>query len=139
MATRRRKAETTSLEELFGQWKSHAGWAEAGVRVARMTVGDPDDPASPVVFHSYYPPGWTVAPHTHACDYLEIILEGSQQVTGRWHQAGDVRMARAGTVYGPLVAGPEGVTFVAVFRDHRTSMVPPAEAAAILAELAAQG
>ena len=68
--------------------------------------------------HSYYPPGWEVQPHTHACDYMEIILEGSQKVTGKWHHAGDVRIARAGTVYGPLIAGPEGVRAFLVLRGY---------------------
>ena len=101
MAPLRRKAVTTTLEELYGEWPAHPGWLDSGVKVARMVVGDPDDPAAPVVFHTYYPPGWEVSPHTHACDYLEIILQGSQQVTGKWHHAGGVRIAQAGTVYGP--------------------------------------
>lgn len=137
MAVSRRRAVSTSVEQLFQDvLKEHPRWGESGVRIAQMVVGDEDDETAPVVFHTYYPPGFEVVPHTHACDYVEIILEGSQKVTGKWHHAGDVRMARAGTVYGPLIAGPEGVTFVAVFRDHRFRMVKPADAAAILADLA---
>src|SRR5829696_7881791 len=86
MAPKRRKAVTTTLEELYGEWPAHPGWLDSGVKVARMVVGDPDDATAPVVFHTYYPPGWEVAPHTHACDYMEIILQGSQQVTGKWHE-----------------------------------------------------
>jgi anti-sigma factor ChrR (cupin superfamily) len=134
MEPKRRKAVTTTVEELAEQWDRIPGWRDAGVRIARIVVGDPDDETAPVVTHTYFPPGWEVPPHTHACDYTEIILEGSQKVTGKWHHAGDVRIAKAGTVYGPLIAGPEGVTFVAVFRDQRSTMVLPADAAAILAE-----
>jgi hypothetical protein len=68
-------------------------------------------------------PGVTVQPHSHVCDYTEILLEGSEQVTRKWHHAGDVRVVKAGTVYGPLVAGPEGVTKLIIFKDDRVRAV----------------
>ena len=52
--------------------------------------------------------GTYVAPHTHACDYTEIVLEGSEEVTRKWRSAGDITIVKGGTVYGPLIAGPEG-------------------------------
>lgn len=86
-----------------------------GARTSRFVVGDEDDPEAPVVFRVSFPPGCEVAAHTHDCDYCEIILEGSQQVTRRWHHAGDIRIAKAGTAYGPLIAGPEGCTVLVIF------------------------
>ncbi len=62
--------------------------------------------------------------HSHQCDYAEIILHGSQQVTRRWYKAGDVRIVKAGTVYGPLVAGPEGATVIVIFRHSNWEPVP---------------
>lgn len=88
-----------------------------GAKTSRFVIGDQDDPAAPVVFRVEFPPGCEVAAHTHDCDYCEIILEGTQQVTRRWHKAGDVRIAKAGTAYGPLVAGPEGCTVLVIFAD----------------------
>ena len=62
-----------------------------------------------------FPPGAQVDPHTHTADYVEVVIAGSQMVTGRWHHAGDLRTVRAGTGYGPLVAGPEGATVMLIF------------------------
>jgi hypothetical protein len=100
----------------------------SGVRFSYFTV-DEDQGATdaPVVFFAEFAPGAVTPPHSHECDYAEIILEGSQQVTRRWHHAGDVRIVRAGTVYGPLVAGPEGCRVLVVFKDHRW-VAQPADA-----------
>ena len=112
--TTRRKsfAVDTSWDEL--------GWMDLalGIKSARFILGHPDDPDAPVVFRSYFPPGCTVPPHHHRCDYAEIILEGTQQVTGKWHKAGDVRYVVGGRGYGPLIAGPEGVHVIVIFRNQ---------------------
>jgi len=110
----RRKAfgVDTSWDEL--------GWIEypGGITSSRFILGDPDDPDAPVVFRSFFPPGSRVEPHHHPCDYAEIILEGTQQVTGKWHKAGDVRISAGGRGYGPLIAGPEGVHVIVIFRNQ---------------------
>ncbi len=77
------------------------------------------DDSAPTVFRVYYPPGCTVEAHTHACDYTEIVLEGSQKVGAQWHHAGDIRIGLANRGYGPLVAGPEGTTVLFMFKDGR--------------------
>lgn len=87
------------------------------MRRVAYRIGDPEDERAPLVVQVVFPPGHRVEPHTHDADYTEIILEGSQQVTRRWHHAGDVRIVRAGTAYGPLIAGPTGVTVLIVFRS----------------------
>jgi hypothetical protein len=84
-------------------------------RMYRMTA----DADAPTVFRVFYPPGCTVEAHTHACDYTEIILEGSQRVGAHWHHAGDVRIGLANRGYGPLVAGDEGATVLFMFKDGR--------------------
>jgi hypothetical protein len=96
------------------------GWTEyeGGVRTSSFILGDPNDPDAPVVFKTYFPPGCRVNAHHHTTDYAEIILEGSQQVTGKWHTAGDVRVVHGGIGYGPLIAGPEGVHVVVIFRNQ---------------------
>ena len=88
-----------------------------GSKTSRFVVGDPDDESAPVVFRVEFPPNCEVAAHMHDCDYAEIILEGTQQVARRWHGPGDVRIAKAGTAYGPLIAGPEGCTVLVIFSD----------------------
>ena len=77
------------------------------------------DADAPTVFKVYFPPNCTVEAHTHHCDYTEIILEGTQRVGAEWHKAGDIRIGLANRGYGPLVAGPEGVTVLFMFKDGR--------------------
>src|SRR5579885_3438877 len=64
------------------------GWTEYdnGARVASFVLGDPDDPDAPVVFTGEYPPGSRTEAHHHVNDYAEILLEGTQQITGKWHR-----------------------------------------------------
>ena len=104
--------------QMSTSWKE-LGFVEygGGVTGARFVIGDDDDESAPVVMRGSFPPGAVVAPHSHPCDYAEILLEGSQQVTRQWHYPGDIRIVKAGTVYGPLVAGPEGVTVLVIFRS----------------------
>jgi hypothetical protein len=98
-------------------------WAELttqesmGTVYGSFAVGDEDDVSAPRVFRGVFPPGCRLEPHSHACDYAEIILEGSQKVGRRWYRQGDVRIVRARTVYGPLIAGPQGATVMVVFRN----------------------
>jgi hypothetical protein len=97
------------------------GWAHLpdGSRVSSVRVGEPNDPNAPVVLRMEFPPGGTVGVHSHDTDYTEIIIAGSQRVTRKMHTVGDVRVVKAGTAYGPLVAGPEGATVLIIFRDGR--------------------
>jgi quercetin dioxygenase-like cupin family protein len=90
---------------------------DSGVTSTRFVIGDPDDETAPLVMRGVFPPGHVVAPHSHPCDYTEIILEGTQQVGRTWLKAGDIRIVKAGTVYGPLTAGPEGATVMVIFRS----------------------
>lgn len=112
MAATRSFAVDTSWDEL--------GWMEfeGGIRSSRFVLGDPDDPDAPLVFNSYFPPGCRVEAHRHRCDYAEIILEGTQEVSRKWHKAGDVRYVVGDRGYGPLIAGPEGVHVIVIFRKQ---------------------
>lgn len=100
-------------------------WTESdeGVRFAVFLL-DPDCPAaSPAVVMAKFNPGEEIHPHTHACNYLEYIVEGSQMVGKVNFEAGDVRWAAARTGYGPIKVGPAGCTVMIVFQDASKS--PP--------------
>lgn len=86
-----------------------------GIETYQYRIGLPSSDASPTVFKAHFPPNCRVEAHTHACDYSEIILEGSQQVSGKWLHKGDIRIGLANKGYGPLIAGPEGVTVLVIF------------------------
>jgi hypothetical protein len=114
------------------RWKLDTTWDDVptkeydgGIRVAFYSVGEQGAPGAPTVLRVQAPPGARVAPHSHACDYTEIVLEGSERVSRRWHREGDILVRTAGTVYGPLVAGPEGVTKLVFFADDRVLAIAP--------------
>ena len=77
------------------------------------------------MLRTVYPPAWTVSPHLHDPDYAEIILEGSLQVTRRWYHEEDIRIVKGGTVYGPVIAGPDGATVLIIFRGGSPVNRPP--------------
>ncbi len=89
----------------------------SGIVTSMYRLSDAED--APTVFNVWYPPGCTVEAHTHATDYTEIILEGSQKVGATWHHAGDIRLGLANRGYGPLVAGPDGARVLFMFKDGR--------------------
>lgn len=88
-----------------------------GATTSSYRIGLPESDESPTVFKVYFPPDCRIEAHTHACDYSEIILEGSQKVSGKWLHQGDIRVGLANKGYGPLIAGPEGVTVLVIFAN----------------------
>ena len=103
---------TTSWDEL-GSVTIEA----TGVVTSQYRIGLPTDDRSPTVFKAYFPPGCRIEAHTHACDYSEILLQGSQKVGAEWLHEGDIRVGLANKGYGPLTAGPEGATVLVIFAD----------------------
>ena len=108
------------------RWQRSTSWAQLGSvelpdgsRVSSVRVGEDDDPASPVILMMEFPPNARLPVHSHDSDYAEVILAGTQYVGRRVHRAGDVRIVKAGTAYGPLQAGAEGAKVLAIFRDSR--------------------
>ena len=92
-----------------------------GVTYARFPL-DTANPVSPVVILSKFDPGATVAPHTHGSNYFEYILEGAQTVGKVTFNAGDVRVVKGGTGYGPITVGAQGCTVLIVFEDGSRAM-----------------
>lgn len=87
-------------------------------RAALIDIGDDDGRTRPLVAAVHYPPDAEVPPHYHDTDYCSFIIEGEIEVTRRVHRAGDVRVVKKGTVYGPLKAGPNGCKVIEVFADR---------------------
>jgi hypothetical protein len=107
-------------------WQRSTSWDRLGFvelpdgsRVSSVRVGEEDDLDSPLLLMMSFPPNGRIPVHSHQTDYAEVIIEGTQYVGRRLHQAGDVRIVKAGTAYGPLVAGPEGARVLVIFRDSR--------------------
>lgn len=108
----RRGHVVTSWEQLGQVWME-----ETGIETTQYRIGLPTEDSSPTVFKVYFPPNCRVEAHTHACDYSEIILQGSQKVSGKWLYEGDIRIGLANRGYGPLIAGEEGVTVLVIFKN----------------------
>ena len=123
---RKKFQRSTSWQEL-----GHIEYSN-GIVASQYTLGDDDDLTAPIIIRGTFPPGCVVAPHSHECDYTEIILEGSERVGRRWHKAGDIRIVKGGTHYGPLVAGPEGLTKLVIFRDGRRRTIGLKDEAALV-------
>jgi hypothetical protein len=104
-----------------------AGRSRPGVETRGFVVGDPDHTAgAPKVLKVRFEPWVRVGMHTHDTDYAEIVLAGSQRVGQRWYRPGDIRVVRAGAVYGPLTSGPDGATVLIIFTNaERSAVVPP--------------
>ena len=102
-----------------------------GVQYARFLM-DEDDTTSPLVILTNFAPGEVVEPHTHGTNYFEYVVSGEQTVGKTRFGPGDVRFAKAGTGYGPIVIGPEGCSVVIVFQDATgANTIPLGKAKAI--------
>ena len=109
----------------------------SGVHFTQFLL-DPNDPGdSPSVVLAKFEPGEEIYPHTHACNYLEYIVQGSQMVGKVNFEAGDVRWAAARTGYGPIKIGPDGCTVMIVFQAASKSQPIPLGTAKKLAAIAA--
>jgi quercetin dioxygenase-like cupin family protein len=104
-------------------------WAEqliagpAGTAYAKIRIGRAEN--APSIYRAEFPPHCEVSPHYHNCDYAEIILEGEQQVGRKTYRVGDIRVVNAETVYGPLIAGPEGAVVLVIMANSNDAAVPP--------------
>ena len=94
-----------------------------GVRFAQFLLDPNNVESSPAVVLATFQPDEEIPPHTHACNYLEYIVSGSQIVGKVNFQAGDIRWAAAKTGYGPIKVGPNGCTVMIIFQHASKS--PP--------------
>ncbi len=94
-------------------WKNGS---EPGIQYTRFNM-DAEEPTSPSIIMSRFGPGAEVPAHTHDSNYFEYIIEGSQTVGKQIFQAGDVRLVKGGTGYGPIKVGPDGCFVLIVFQN----------------------
>jgi hypothetical protein len=100
-----------------------------GFRRVHVILGAPSDAGSPQIYWAQDPPGVVWDSQSHNTDFLMAYLQGSQKVGDKWYRAGDARVVKAGTVYGPIEAGPEGSTALLVFAhaDHKPNFEEPGD------------
>jgi hypothetical protein len=64
------------------------------------------------VAYTRYDPGFIIARHAHKSDALIFILEGEVRIGERNCPPGTLVVLEKDTFFGPLVAGPQGCTFL---------------------------
>ena len=80
-----------------------------------------------MVAHTRYDPGLVLPRHSHASDSLIYILEGEVAIDGRLCGAGTQIVLPKDAAIGPLIAGPEGCTFIESYAGDVTATVLDAE------------
>jgi len=78
-----------------------------------MEGGD-DASLSPTVFLVEQPAGAVLAPHFHMQNQYQVVVAGHGRLGAHEVAAGSVHYAGAFTGYGPIVAGPEGLSYFTV-------------------------
>ena len=102
-------------------------WIDSGqgADFVQFSLDNDNAAAAPQVVVARFEPGQEIVPHTHACNYLEYIVTGSQKVGKTKFEAGDVRWVAGGTGYGPITIGPAGCTVLIVFQEGGKSAPIP--------------
>jgi len=72
---------------------------------------------------SYYDPGLVLPRHSHASDSLIYILDGEVEIGGRRCTPGTQIVLPKDAPIGPLIAGPEGCTFLESYAGDVTAKV----------------
>jgi hypothetical protein len=101
------------------EWKDAPG----GVKYVQFST-QPGNADVPLVVLSKLPPHHVEPPHTHDCNYIEIVMDGTLTVgKADAMRSGDVRSTSAGVGYGPLVAGEDGCVRLTIFERAGGSMM----------------
>jgi quercetin dioxygenase-like cupin family protein len=58
----------------------------------------------------HYEPGMVVRRHGHRSNHIVFVLDGGGWIGGQWSTAGTHFHVPLGATFGPIVAGPEGIT-----------------------------
>ena len=70
-----------------------------------------------------YMPGYTEPRHRHMAAEIVYVVSGSVDIDGTLYEAGDALWIDAHTEYGPLTAGPQGMTFLLI-RQGPADLIP---------------
>jgi len=76
--------------------------------------GGQDPAGSPTVFLVEQPPGSTLASHFHTQNQFQLVMAGTGTLGAHEVRQGSVHYAGAYTGYGPVVAGPQGLSYFTI-------------------------
>lgn len=74
-----------------------------------------------------YLPNLRVEPHWHPCNEILYITAGELRVGDTVYTPGTAISVPEGTVYGPLVAGPNGAEFLTIRDKHPKGLFKPGD------------
>jgi hypothetical protein len=77
--------------------------------------------AERMIAHTHYDPNIVLPRHSHASDTLVYILDGEVSIEGRSCPAGTQIVIPKDVPFGPLIAGPEGCTFLESYAGDFTA------------------
>jgi hypothetical protein len=77
-----------------------------------------DDPKGPCAVFFNLQPNLEFAAHYHNTEQCFVLLEGSIRIGRTWYGPGSFRIQDSGSVYGPLLSGPEGCKAVSFYGDR---------------------
>lgn len=97
------------------EWGGPQFFEGVGGRVALFDIGPNDAENRPIVAAVEYDPGAFVPVHSHASDYVSVLIEGELTVGRTSHLPGSIRVVRATTAYGPIRVGPAGARTIDTF------------------------
>ncbi len=83
--------------------------------------GDPEH--GPWFYLVKHDPGTLVGKHSHDGDVIHYLLEGSWKLGGQTFAPGFFQYEQVGLEYGPIISGPEGSVFLAIY-DRPPSFHP---------------
>ena len=98
--------------------------------------------------HVHYDPGMVVRRHGHRSEHVVVLLNGGAWIGDDWCTTGAHVHVPLGATFGPIIAGPEGVTRMGAFDRSemqtwlgvlRVASQPPAPAMGAGSTLAADG
>lgn len=136
---------TSNSGKLNGSFSDTSAWLEVSP-VSRAVVSLFGHPATgPVLLVQATEPYGVAMPRAYFdTEVCRLVVAGSYDTAGRIYERGDMRVQRAGTWSGPVVAGPDGLQEFVVLGDRTLARptleedVWPHELGGIIAELQAQ-
>lgn len=73
----------------------------------------------------WYEPHMRIEEHWHPCNEILYITKGELTVGETVYAVGTALAIEEGTVYGPLIAGPEGAEFLTIRDKHPKGLMKP--------------
>ena len=81
------------------------------------------DKEHPHVYNIEMSPGMVFARHFHRSPEFQIVIGGSGSISGEEVSIGSIHFASAYCVYGPLIAGPEGLSYLTMRLEFDDSVL----------------